>query len=463
MESSIQAWLHPAEEQATLARTAVRDALAAVQLDASVCDLQEPSGPGILLFAGVTPSVCDLLRRVSHGGVERVLAVSLSAVPLGGVWSLLQAGASDVLTWANSLECAATIKARFERWHAVDDLLRLPMVREELIGHSAAWLTTLRQIVEVAHFTSASILIMGETGTGKELVARLIHALDNRPGKRDLVILDCTTIVPELSGSEFFGHERGAYTGAVSARDGAFALANGGTLFLDEAGELPLTLQSQLLRVIQEGAYKRVGSNTWHKTAFRLICATNRDLLQEVAQQRFRRDLYYRLASWVCTLPPLRERTADILPLAHHFMLEHLRAHQQPQAEPPELDDTVRDYLLLREYPGNVRDLRQIVWRIMDRYTGVGPITIGQLPEEDRPSGETADVWQGAELEQLARHALNAGASLKDIRATIEEAAIRLAIDAEQGNLQRAARKLGVTDRALQLRRAAQRNGERSG
>jgi len=140
-----------------------------------------------------------------------------------------------------------------------------------------------------------------------------------------------------------------------------------------------------------------------------------------------------------------------------------LQAHQQPQTEPPELDDTVRDYLLLREYPGNVRDLRQIVWRIMDRYTGVGPITIGQLPEEDRPALETADAWQSAELDRLARHALNAGASLKDIRSTIEDAAIRLAIADEQGNLQRAARKLGVTDRALQLRRAAQRNGDRSG
>jgi len=320
----------------------------------------------------------------------------------------------------------------------------------------------------VAHFTNASILIMGETGTGKELAARLIHALDNRPGKRDLVILDCTTIVPELSGSEFFGHERGAYTGAVAARDGAFALADGGTLFLDEVGELPPTLQSQLLRVIQEGAYKRVGSNTWHKTSFRLICATNRDLLQEVAQHRFRRDLYYRLASWVCTLPPLCERPDDILPLARHFMLEHLREHDQPHTDPPELDNTVRDYLLLRDYPGNVRDLRQIVWRIMDRYTGVGPITIGQLPEEDRLPIEMSSAWQGAELDQLTRRALSAGATLKDIRATIEDAIIRLAIDDENGNLQRAARKLGVTDRALQLRRAAQRasvvdhNGDRS-
>src|SRR5690606_31880967 len=135
-----------------------------------------------------------------------------------------------------------------------------------------------------------------------------------------LVILDCSTIVPELAGSEFFGHERGAFTGALITREGAFALADGGTLFLDEIGELPLHLQVQLLRVIQEGTYKKVGSNTWKSTRFRLICATNRDLSEEVKKGRFRADLFYRIASWTFHLPPLRERKEDILPLALHFL-----------------------------------------------------------------------------------------------------------------------------------------------
>src|SRR6185295_226461 len=150
---------------------------------------------------------------------------------------------------------------------------------------------------------------------GKELLARVIHALDPRPDKGELVVLDCTTIVPELSGSEFFGHERGAYTGAVGPRDGAFALAHGGTLFLDEIGELPLALQAQLLRVVQEGTYKRVGGNAWHKASFRLVCATNRDLKEEVARGRFRGDLYHRLATNASRLPPLRDRVEDILVL----------------------------------------------------------------------------------------------------------------------------------------------------
>ena len=117
----------------------------------------------------------------------------------------------------------------------------------------------------MTRFTPASVLLIGESGTGKELIARLIHELDRRAAGNEFVILDCATIVPELSGSEFFGHERGAFTGAVGARDGAFATADGGTLFLDEVGELPMPLQAQLLRVVQEGTYKRVGGNVWHR------------------------------------------------------------------------------------------------------------------------------------------------------------------------------------------------------
>src|SRR6202023_58747 len=148
-----------------------------------------------------------------------------------------------------------------------------------------------------------------------EVAANLIHRLNTRADKRDMVILDCSTIVSDLSGSEFFGHERGAFTGALTERQGAFALANGGTLFLDEIGELPLPLQAQLLRVVQERTYKRLGGNTWRRTDFRLVCATNRDLVELIRRGEFRADLYYRIASFVCKLPALRERLEDIIPL----------------------------------------------------------------------------------------------------------------------------------------------------
>src|SRR6516162_7426096 len=175
---------------------------------------------------------------------------------------------------------------------------------------------------------------MGESGTGKEMLAQLIKELDFTARTANLTVVDCTTIVPELSGSEFFGHERGAFTGAINARDGAFALANGGILFLDEIGELPLPLQAQLLRVIQERSYKRVGGSTWHRTEFRLVCATNRNLLEMVTRGEFRADLFHRIASFICKLPPLRERIEDIIPLAEHFFRQVDPNHKVPHLDP---------------------------------------------------------------------------------------------------------------------------------
>jgi transcriptional regulator with PAS, ATPase and Fis domain len=258
--------------------------------------------------------------------------------------------------------------------------------------------------------------------------------------------------VAELSGSEFFGHERGSYTGAAGAREGAFALADGGTLFLDEIGELPLGLQAQLLRVVQERTYKPVGGNTWRKTDFRLVCATNRDLAAEVGRGTFRRDLYYRLASSVCTLPPLRERQEDILPLFRHFM--HAEA---PDREVPSLDPDLRTYVLHRDYPGNVRDLRQLVSRILQRHAGGGVVTVGDLPPDERPGSGRTEDWRNGSFEDAVRRALSVGAHLKDIGKAAEDVAVRLAVTHEEGNLQRAASRLGVTDRALQLRRSAGR------
>ena len=214
------------------------------------------------------------------------------------------------------------VAARFERWSAVDELVASPIVQKNLVGTSRAWRALLRQVVEVARFTASPVLILGESGTGKELIARLIHALDARQDKRDLVVLDCTTVVSELAGSEFFGHERGAFTGAMNPRDGAFAQADGGTLFLDEIGDLPLPLQAQLLRAVQEHTYKRVGGNSWHATRFRLLCATHRALLDDVDAGTFRADLYYRIGGVVCRVPPLRERPEDIIELFRHFVAQ---------------------------------------------------------------------------------------------------------------------------------------------
>jgi len=413
-----------------------------------------PDTPGILLFSEVSPELIDHLRQLTISSVSRVAAVACSNSVLANadVWQLLQAGASDVFAWNHSKTTGDEILARFSRWQIVDNIVRSPVVRNSLVGQSQVWISILRQVVEVARFTDAPILILGESGSGKELIARMIHALDERDGKRELVVLDCTTVVPELSGSEFFGHERGAFTGAVTARDGAFALADRGTLFLDEVGELPLRLQAELLRVVQEQTYKRVGSNVWQQTRFRLVCATNRDLLEAQSKGRFRADFYSRIAGWTLRVPPLRERPEDILPLVRHF-IEKIA----PIRKAVDIDEPVRAFLLDREYRANVRDLKQLVSRIMQRHVGPGPITVGDIPEEERPTQNLSATWRDVVFESRIRAALAQGLHLKDIGRAAKETAERIVLAEEDGNLKRAAQKLGISDRALQMRRAARR------
>ena len=436
------------------------EALTAGGLEAAVSGGGGDRTPGVIFFEEFSEGLCEFVREISRNGLDRVLAIALRGTGLaaGAAWRLLGAGASDVFAWDHWRSPVQEVADRFARWEKIDQLVESPLVRDNLVGESPAWKGVLRKLVEVARFTDASVLITGESGTGKELAARLIHTLDARADKRELIVLDCTTIVPELSGSEFFGHERGSYTGAVNARDGAFALADGGTLFLDEVGELSMRLQSELLRVVQEHTYKRVGSHTWQNTNFRLACATNRDLQREEARGQFRSDFYHRIASWSCQLPPLRERPGDLPLLVRHFLKKLGRG-----GEPPELDDAVRDYLYCREYPGNVRELKQVVTRIFNRHVGEGPITAGEIPEEERPrEGYAGAEWCDPLFEQAARRALSLGVKLKEITSKASDAAIRIAVGDAGGNLQRAAQKLGVTDRALQLRRAERQKGKES-
>lgn len=397
------------------------------------------AGRGLLFFDAVTQEVRNRLAERTRNAQVIAVGTSAGSLPRGAGLELLSAGASDVVQLGDPMTAARAIAARFRRWAAVDRLIDSAVVRKNLIGDHTRWRSFLRRVVDVAHFSNLPVLIRGESGTGKELVARLIHTLDAREDKKDLVVLDCTTIVPELSGSEFFGHERGAYTGAAGARDGAFALADGGTLFLDEVGELPLRLQAELLRVVQEGTYKRVGGNTWQKTKFRLVSATHRDLEAEMSDGRFRRDFYYRIAAWSCTLPPLRERREDIPALARHFL------HAPP-------DPAVLELLISRDYPGNIRDLRHLCDRIDYRHVGEGPITLGEVPEEER-RGDVSLVTGGL-FDEAARVSMLCGMGLKEIANAAADASVRLALQLEEGNVGRAAERLGITDRGLQKRRA---------
>lgn len=416
---------------------------------------------GLVPFSTIDPELLVRIAEISGRGHHRVIAISLSRVtiPSKDVWSLIRAGASELLYLGDVRRLTNEIAARLARWVEVDRVIDSPLVLNNLVGRSRSWKRLLRQVIEMALFSDAPILITGESGTGKELIARLIHSLYSRKSRSDLVLLDCSTIVPELSGSEFFGHERGAYTGAVNSRDGAFALANGGTLFLDEVGELPLRLQAELLRAVQEKTYKRVGGNTWHRTEFRLVCATNRNLMEEQKAGNFRADLYYRIASCTCHLPPLRERREDLLSLVDHFLSQVWG--ERENASESLVDDVVRDYLLARDYPGNIRELKQLITRMLIRHVGPGPLTVGDIPEDERPDWDGSfPGWREDGFDKSVSKALAHGLGMKEIGREAEETAERIVIEQEGGNLQRAAQRLGVSDRTLQLRRAS-RNQDR--
>jgi transcriptional regulator with GAF, ATPase, and Fis domain len=390
----------------------------------------------VLAMDASRPGAADRVRALAGAG--RLLVLSTAPVPAGDTgWALLRAGASDVVVWTGA-GTAAPVADRLRRWRSVDALLDRPYVREFLVGDSPVWRAVLREAVEAARFTTAAVLITGESGTGKERMAQLIHDLDPRPAKKKLVILDCSTIVPTLSGSEFFGHEKGAFTGASVARTGAFELADGGTLFLDEVGELPVALQAELLRVIQEGTFKRVGSSQWRKSSFRLICATNRDLAVGQATGSFRSDFFHRVSGCTLRLPSLRERTGDVIPLVEHFFRE-----AQPGREPPRLSPAVRELLLHRPYPGNVRDLRALALRIINRHLGGDEISLGDVPEAERPDAGTPRAGD-PRLAGWVRDLLGRGATLADLTVGVEEEALRAALLSAGGDAQRAARTLGI-------------------
>jgi PAS domain S-box-containing protein len=229
---------------------------------------------------------------------------------------------------------------------------------DDIIGESPEIIKALKAVSQVAPAES-SVLIHGETGTGKELFAQAIHKASNRKS-RPIVTLNCAALPVELVESELFGHVKGAFTGAVSAREGRFALADGGTIFLDEIGELPLPLQAKLLRVLQEGEFEPVGSSKTQKVNVRVVAATNRNLEDEILKGKFRQDLYYRLNVFPIYVPPLRQRGNDIILLAEAFLKKYGRSSSLKMAS---LNEADKQRLLCYHWPGNVRELQNIIER----------------------------------------------------------------------------------------------------
>ncbi|TGE20044.1 sigma 54-interacting transcriptional regulator [Hymenobacter elongatus] len=421
------------------------DALECVGIDLQALHLGDmPTGAGIIFLdhEAPLPEILESLDAFSLYADTRIIAVAVGPLPTSTTWALLRSGVVEVFSWFEVEKPVQIILSRLRYWEVVEE--KVAYLQRRMVGNSRCWLNTLRQVVDMA-LSNCQVLIMGESGTGKELVAQEIHQLDPRPDKRDCVVVDCTNLIPGLSGSELFGHEKGAFTNAISTRDGALALAHEGTLFLDELGELPLPLQAELLRALQEGTYKRVGSNTWRKARFRLVSATNRDLLAEVHKGTFRQDLYYRISGWTCQLPPLRERKEDIVVLAEHFF------RQQHHIQQP-VDRQVYDFLLLRDYPGNVRELQQLINRIANKHLGEGPITIGDIPRSDWPDfAQLGSTVPGSELEAGVKRLIYQGLGLKEIKDQVTEIAKKVAIHHENGNLKMAAHRLGCSERILQM------------
>jgi DNA-binding NtrC family response regulator len=280
----------------------------------------------------------------------------------------------------------------------------------EIIGQSIALRQIIKQIEMVAP-TEATVLILGETGTGKELIARELHRRSRRKDK-PLVPVNCSCIPKDLYESEFFGHARGAFTSAVKDRVGRFEAAAGGTLFLDEIGEIPLELQSKLLRVLQEKCYERVGEEKTRHADVRIVAATNRDLKKEVAAGRFREDLYYRLNVFPMKLAPLRDRREDIPLLAVHFIELSLKELGCPR---PRLTQAGIDALEGSDWPGNIRELRNVIERAVIFARGgvleFDLLTMGSTPAETPTPprrSERADLefLTDSEMQRLERENL---------------------------------------------------------
>ena len=359
----------------------------------------------------------------------------------------LRAGAFDFITKPLSFEhLTRVLEQAVRRQTAAPAMVRLadPAVPDGslsgFVGSSEALRSVIERIARVAP-TQATVLITGESGTGKELVARAVHA-NSRRATRPFVSVNCAAISETLLESELFGHVRGAFTGAVSARKGLFEEANGGTFFFDEIAETPPSFQAKLLRAIQEGEIRRLGDNKPIHVDVRIVAATNQDLKVSIEEKRFRQDLYYRLNVARFILPPLRDRREDIPLLAEFFIDKFARKMQKPVA----IGEGVMEYLTSYDFPGNIRELENMIEQ------GVALAMNGQIQRDDVIPPEV----------QLSRRAMpsgslalddgdsgGAGRSLQDVVDEAERKAIEAVLREVDGNKERAAEVLGLSSTTL--------------
>jgi nitrogen regulation protein NR(I) len=325
--------------------------------------------------------------------------------------------------------------------------------QDSIVGKSPAMQQVFKMVGRVSH-SDAPVMITGESGTGKELVARAIHHYSPRSGKT-FVAINCAAIPEQLLESELFGHEKGSFTGATSQRVGRFEQSSGGTLFLDEIGDMPVPLQSKILRVLQDGQFSRVGGNDVLKSDVRIIAATNKNLEVEVGERRFREDLFYRLNVVRIQLPPLRQRPEDIQPLAEYFLQKVATLKRLPRVR---LSSDAARVLEAYPWPGNVRELENTIQRAVVLATSEillpKDIPLGIATTTESPSAEAGSSAGSMSTDQAIEILLRAAQADPDVQLLpwLEREFTLHAMKVTKGNQVRAAKLLGITRATLRKR-----------
>ncbi len=385
----------------------------------------------------------QLLKEVKRLNPEAVLVVLTAFGTVGTAVAAMKEGAYDYLTKPIDLEELLLLIKRAEKEaglrrenRELKEQLREKFKVDFIISASRGMEESLSLVKRVAPST-ATVLILGESGTGKELIARAVHHASPRADK-PFIKVNCAALPENLLESELFGHEKGAFTGAMARRIGRFEQADHGTIFLDEIGDLSLPLQVKLLRVLQEKEFERVGSSQTLRVDVRVLAATNRNIEEAIRKGTFREDLYYRLNVVTIFLPPLRERKEDIPPLIEHFLKKFSQANQKKIIS---LSKEAKDLLMNYHYPGNIRELENLIERAVV-LCGGDTITTQDLPLS----------LQASEGEETMRRALESRRSLPEVLEEVERHRISQALQKSGGVQTKAAEELGISERVLRYK-----------
>ena len=408
-----------------------RQRMAERKIDIVILDMMLPDTTGIELLQEFTPLHPEkvFILMTAYGNVENAV-------------TSMKSGAFDYILKPAKLEEILVVIEKACRWMEMKEenaelkeKLQDAQTGGQVLGTSPAMKRILHLVERVAN-TDATILLTGESGTGKSMIARLLHTLSGRSNAK-FVTVNCAAIPEQLLESELFGYEKGAFTGATTSRIGKFEAADGGTIFLDEIGEITPALQAKLLQVTQEKSFMRLGSNTVKHVDVRILTATNRELKKMVEQGLFRNDLYYRLNIVDIYIPPLRERRDEIPLLIEEFLRKHRRRNNRDY----KVSSEVLDVLTAYEWPGNVRELENAVERAVV-LCQENRLVLDDFPREIRESSKNA---RGTNLPS----SWASGKSLPDQLEEMERTMIANALQESQGNAAAAARKLGISRQNL--------------